>query len=155
MIQPYNETTSNYRTTTSVFVGLALFNVGVFAQPQKKPSTASPSRQDIESVIKRLIASGAARPKSEFETTEQYHKRISLLLDPNQLVFLLPVGEAVNDAVRFKYDADNQTMSAEVWGVSNWLVDSDNTPKEDPPLFQVVVKERLLSSRQYVGSNAL
>jgi hypothetical protein len=150
----FNETPTSRRSITAVLMGLSLVNVGVFAQPPKKPSTPQPIGQDIESVIKRLIASGATRPKSEFETTEQYEKRVSLALDRNQLLFLLPVGEEDGDVVSFKYDADQQTMAADLWGVMQWLVRSDNTSKENPPHFQVEVKRRLLSSRQYLGSNA-
>ena len=154
MMQQYNERAISRRTITAVLVGLVLFNVGVLAQAPKKPSPQPAIGQDIESVIKRLIASGATLPKSEFETTEQYGKRMSLSLDRSQLLFLLPLGEEDADVVRLKYDADNQLMTAEVWGVTNWLMDLERDDKEKRAYFQVKVKERLLSSRQYVGSNA-
>jgi len=70
--------------------------------------------QDIEAVIKRVNATGGVQAKSEFETTEQYKRRLSLPDNPSQLVFLLRVGEKDGGgaAVSFNYDADKQTMTA-------------------------------------------
>jgi len=121
--------------------------------------------QDIEAVIKRVNATGGVQAKSEFETAEQYKRRLSLPDNPSQLVFLLRVGE--NDgggaAVSFNYDADKQTMTADLFGLLSFLlvyngVQAFMMPGEQRqslqiPSFQVEVKRRLVSSRQYDASN--
>lgn len=125
------------------------------------PSVASIQRftpgftgQDIESMARRLMVT--RRPRSEFETTEQYRKRLLLEKDdPNEFTFVLPVSDEDGGVVNFKYDADSETMTANLWGVLPWLRYAMWKPYEYATAeFQVLVKRRLISSRRYIGSNA-
>ena len=108
--------------------------------------------QDIESITKRLTTSTLA--KSEFETTQQYETRLALAKDSRQLVFVLRVGSEDGDVASFKYDADNQAMTAELWGVSTSKILSEDETPHFINIREVLVKRRLLRSRQYIGSNA-
>jgi hypothetical protein len=107
---------------------------------------------DIESLAKKLISSGEAAGKSEFETTEEYQTRLKLAEDHRLLAFVLPVGDDDGDAVTFKYDADSKTMSAEIWGVLPWLLHPASADRH--PRLQVAVKRRLVGSRQYSATNS-
>src|SRR5262245_25706315 len=64
---------------------------------------------DIEALFVKLNASGALKPKSEFETNEQYRARMKLGQDGRQLVFVLRTGDTSGGVVTFAYDADSQT----------------------------------------------
>ena len=150
--------------TTSQAPGTTKTTAGVKTTlPQKQLSVGGFVAQDVESRVKRLMASGP-KPKSEFETTEQYEKRLALARDPTQLVFVLPDHPVPNDGSSiFIYDAENQTMTVD-------LHISNNTVHEvEPPfnsfyaasndvggrnVYTLDLKERNVSSRQYIGSNA-
>jgi hypothetical protein len=121
------------------------------AQAKQRPDFIA---DDIEGVINTMATTGAARPKSEFETTEQYEARLLQFASASKqdFVFLLGVGSDNGDAVSFEYDADSQTMTANMWGVLPWL--RHGGPSAKRPQLQVEVKDRLVGSRQYVGSNA-
>jgi hypothetical protein len=78
---------------------------------------------NIEEVIKHVTASSGASPKSEFETTQQYEKRIAAT---ERFIFVGPNPPAdpnepfYTEVADFKYDADSQTMSVSVDGLTEY-----------------------------------
>jgi len=157
--------------------GLLLFAVGAFAQTtgttqrkaatkiatptQRQPSLGGFTAQDIEGVIQRLILS-ALKPKSEFETKEQYQKRLALANDSGQLLFILP-----DDLIPsiFTYNAEDQMMKVDLDPhISEHKVykveppfDNFNPASESPQLHKVYeldLKKRTIKSGKYIGSNA-
>jgi S1-C subfamily serine protease len=119
--------------------------------------------QDVESLVKRLMVSGP-KPKSEFETAEQYEKRLVLAKDPRQLFFVLPEHPVPNDWLNiFRYDAEAQVMTVDL------PVSSDKVYAVEPQFnnfnpvserwqgrnfYKLDLKQRSVSSRRYLGSNA-
>lgn len=89
------------------FTALAYAFLG-YAQTSKRAAVAAHLGDDIEAVIRKLAAAGAAERKREFETTAEYEVRRAKVTPHGQLVFV------VRDATTFEYDADAGEMTANV-----------------------------------------
>ena len=120
--------------------------------PKPRPPTPADSVQaqspqigdDIEAIIRRLAAAGAASGKGEFETTSEYEKRLATLVPKDELVFVVDEWSAP-----FQYDADKGEMTVwvSVYPKAFYL-------ETDAPKFPCMeVKQVLRSEKEYVGSN--
>jgi hypothetical protein len=109
------------------------------ARPTTVPKQDSLVTDTIASVIQKVLASPAARPKGEFETTEQYNAR-SIMTDNKVYVFVLP--RVWGD---FEYDADAQTMTANIFTNERTL---------EPKLRTVDLRQVLKVQNRYAGQSA-
>ena len=120
----------SYHAGMRMWVVLLLMTVGLVAQPATQPvdgckvPTFGPgfTGDNIEDVIERAAKSDAAKPKGEFETTEQYQRRI-FSIPKDTFVFVLPPyqeseahtpalwADTTTEAV---YDADAAKMSVRI-----------------------------------------
>lgn len=136
---------------------MAVLAITAFGQtPVKSPVSKSPPRAipafgtDIQDLIRRLTLRGAVKPKSEFETTQQYEDRADALLEEfdKKYTFVKPYGE-----LDFSYNADDAQMLARVplsvFAREAWLAD----PKS-PRLVSIALKSIITGERRYAGSNA-
>jgi TonB family protein len=107
---------------------------------------------DIRAVVARLRSSPLSRPKSEFETTDQYAARMSAFRPSDwQYVFVLnPTANEFNGKVGFSYDADGKTLTGTVELSSLMTALVDDPPYKDG----FALRDDLRSAGQYVGSNA-
>ena len=99
----------------------------------------------IEDIIRVIRASGHSRPKSEFETTEVYRSRGQEFIEQlPDLFIVLREGAGLDVA----FDADLQKVTFR-------LVTQNRSLHEIEERADVIVlKTQLVSSRQYVGTNA-
>ncbi len=76
--------------------------------------------EDIEAIIAKIPSK-----KSEFETKEQFAKRVQKAFDPGWLVFVPRVGDQQCDLVLFSYDSEAREMVANLWSatLSNYNVE--------------------------------
>ncbi len=77
--------------------------------PTPKAVVGIPNTDDIESVVRKLVASGAGK-KGEFETTAQFEARRNALIPDREYAFA--IDRAIN--CEFDYDADTATMKASI-----------------------------------------
>jgi hypothetical protein len=103
---------------------------------------------DIKSLVATIRNSPASKPKSEFETTEQYERRVGSFKDPGKLSFRLLNEVDGTPNVDISYDADHQILSIEVMASLIFLTESTGVE----PGF--LLNRARLSISQYVGSNS-
>jgi TonB family protein len=112
---------------------------------------------NIETVIKRIKASPAAQPKSEFETTEQYKRRTHG--SGESLVFVLPKDSSkltdslhkVGDGVYYDihYDADTATMTI---GIENDFRQVEDSKPED---YLKIASKDWVQPKQFLAFNLI
>lgn len=117
------------------------------------PGTAPPAARpvigtDVQDLIRRLIAKGAADPLSEFETQKEYDAKAAELLKSFPSTYRLIKSDNRND---FHYDAESQVMSTSL--------DPFRFPLTDDPCrkcfvpYAVTMKSVVTSSKKYPGTN--
>ncbi len=123
--------------------------------PQNR-AVATPWRpDDIGTLVDKLLVGGGARPKGEFETTEEFDKKVEALLRANStdLRFELPSASLELESLdeeRLTYDADSQTVTVRLRPSSIILYDDYSIPS-----FQSFkIKSRTTRKSTYLGMNA-
>jgi hypothetical protein len=110
----------------------------------------------IEAAIKRLQSSTTANPKSEFETTEQYQKRLASATE--SLVLVIPPSRNAPNAfyqieeTEVKYDADTGTMSVGLARGGHFEIDIESADYSKFQAFDLVSYTKPRPG--YVGQNA-
>jgi hypothetical protein len=104
---------------------------------------------NIESIVKRVKALASAQPKSEFETTAQYQKRIQG--DGEELAFVIPTysdDQPVHGLGSwFQYDADAAAMTMQV------VHGSEATMSDDGWVQSFDLTSQSSYGRDYIGMN--
>ena len=119
------------------------------AEPPAHTTIGVGQPADIEAVIKHLLQSPAT-VRVLSKTTTQYESRLSAAIKKRDLIFVLPHIPGVSELV-FSYDADDESMDAQLYGVSpQKLWDEPGFPEKS----LIVLSQRLISTDQYLGANA-
>ena len=125
-----------------------------------KPAAAMPVIPDIETIIQRLIAKGIGNGKREFETTKEYDKRRSAILDGIGSKQTLRLGKSATydaDTGQVQFDLSPDVATHMVYTLDDrtgWDISSSGSYSALEERLIIGLKSTKVSQSSYVGQNA-